>query len=192
MTKRFNYLDITKAIGIILVIIGHINYTGYNYQIKKYLYAFHMPLFFIIIGILEYYKKEKSSKENIKAKINDKINRIMIPYLLWALIYCAFSFKNLLYILYGSRNTLININSSLWFLPCYFLVTIFFMLYRKLFLNPNHFSKSNDTMKRNVSLLLAMVMILISINLPKIDFIVRGYPWSFNVALVGFSFAIFK
>ena len=71
MTKRFNYLDITKAIGIILVIIGHINYTGYNYQIKKYLYAFHMPLFFIIIGILEYYKKEKSSKENIKAKINE-------------------------------------------------------------------------------------------------------------------------
>ena len=53
MTKRIEWIDIAKGIGIILVVIGHIS------QIKvlnDIIYSFHMPLFFIISWYL--YKRK--------------------------------------------------------------------------------------------------------------------------------------
>lgn len=47
--KRIDYLDIAKGIGIILVLVGHISK---NDEINRFLYLFHMPLFFIISGML--------------------------------------------------------------------------------------------------------------------------------------------
>ena len=51
---------------------------------------------------------------------------ILFPYFLWGCIYAKFSFKNLIYILYGTRNTLISADSltSLWFLPVLFLASV--------------------------------------------------------------------
>ena len=48
--KRLNYLDFVKGFAILLVVLGHI-YDISN-PIKIWLYSFHMPLFFIISGIL--------------------------------------------------------------------------------------------------------------------------------------------
>ena len=45
MGKRIDYLDYSKGIAIILVVLGHI-FNGGN--IKTYIYSFHIPLFFII------------------------------------------------------------------------------------------------------------------------------------------------
>lgn len=45
--KRIEYLDIAKGIGILLVILAHID-EGYT---KIPIYAFHLPLFFVISGI---------------------------------------------------------------------------------------------------------------------------------------------
>ena len=54
--QRHNYIDICKAIGIILVILGH------TYQIPDILlsiiYSFHMPMFFMLSGLL--YNREKT------------------------------------------------------------------------------------------------------------------------------------
>ena len=47
---RVGYFDIAKGIGIILVIIGHIEYVPA--PIRFYIVTFHMPLFFIISGML--------------------------------------------------------------------------------------------------------------------------------------------
>ncbi len=46
--KRLNYIDVAKGIGMLLVVIGHCSNTIAN----QYIYSFHMPLFFIITGIL--------------------------------------------------------------------------------------------------------------------------------------------
>ena len=51
--ERFNQFDILKAIGIILVIIGH---TIKGNFIGNFIYSFHMPLFFLVSG---YFLKEK-------------------------------------------------------------------------------------------------------------------------------------
>ena len=53
MTKRIEWIDIAKGIGIILVVIGHISQIE---VLNDIIYSFHMPLFFIISGYL--YKRK--------------------------------------------------------------------------------------------------------------------------------------
>ena len=48
--KRIQYIDIAKTLGIILVIAGHI--VSSDTEIKKVIYSFHMPLFFMLSGML--------------------------------------------------------------------------------------------------------------------------------------------
>lgn len=45
--KRNDTLSIVKAIGIILMVIGH---SGCPKYLNDYLYMFHMPLFFFCSG----------------------------------------------------------------------------------------------------------------------------------------------
>lgn len=44
--KRIHYIDVLKGIGILFVLLGHIN----NQEWSGYLYSFHMALFFFISG----------------------------------------------------------------------------------------------------------------------------------------------
>ena len=45
---RIDSLDILKGIGIILVVVGHM--IGNQLYIRPWIYAFHMPLFFMLSG----------------------------------------------------------------------------------------------------------------------------------------------
>lgn len=48
--KRLTHVDTMKAIGIVLVVVGHA--PGLNAGLKHVIYSFHMPLFFFISGLL--------------------------------------------------------------------------------------------------------------------------------------------
>lgn len=74
--KRILWIDYSKAIGIFLVILGHIKIAP---EYKQFIFSFHMPLFFIISGFLE---KNKSIKESIIAGIKT----LLIPYLIMYLL----------------------------------------------------------------------------------------------------------
>ncbi|WP_370972479.1 acyltransferase family protein [Enterobacter wuhouensis] len=71
-SKKFIYIDNLKAIGIILVVIGHI----FPRQNIDVIYLFHMPLFFMLSGFL--YKPQDISSYVLK-----KAKRIILPYLLF-------------------------------------------------------------------------------------------------------------
>lgn len=58
--NRISYIDIAKGIGIFLVIWGHIILNGPAYNI---IYAFHMPLFFFLSGLVFSKSKYKNIKE---------------------------------------------------------------------------------------------------------------------------------
>ena len=77
--KRLDYLDYSKGIAIILVVLGHICSGG---NIKTYIYSFHMPLFFITSGYLFNYSNVKSLKEFI----NKKAKAYLIPYITFSII----------------------------------------------------------------------------------------------------------
>lgn len=77
--QRITYLDSLKGFIILLVIIGHI-YPSTN-SIKIWLYSFHMPIFFIISGLLFNYDTTK----DIPSFVNKKIKSILIPYVMFSI-----------------------------------------------------------------------------------------------------------
>lgn len=137
MTKsanRYEYIDITKGIGILLVVWAHILLVGWTH---RFIYAFHMPLFFFMSGYLFNSVKYHSFKDFLKKRFR----RLIIPYLIysvstwaiWAIFrYLTHSnvesyFMPLLQtvIAQGSGEFLVH-NSALWFIPCLFAVEIIY------------------------------------------------------------------
>ena len=130
-------LDILKALGILLVIIGH-NTSGLLFQ---YIYSFHMPMFFILAG---YLYKEKG----ILDSITHDFKRIILPYLLYFVVLSLFN--NLCYGITISRliqdvimiswGSVIRLDiyghhvqgvGYLWFLPALFVCkNVFNIIYR--------------------------------------------------------------
>ena len=70
-SSRATYIDIAKAIGIICVLIGH-SFTADRIVIL--IYAFHMPLFFLVSGFLS--KKKRSLADWMKKKTRT----LLVPY----------------------------------------------------------------------------------------------------------------
>jgi acyltransferase len=130
---RINWIDVARGIGIILVVYGHaISSHGFRYLI----YAFHMPLFFFLSGLVFTYRKEIK----VTAFLQKNAGTILLPYLLFALLSYglwlvtkhpsnAEQLKQFLSILYGNgNNNLLAFNNILWFLPCLFLTRFLFYL----------------------------------------------------------------
>ncbi len=74
-------LDILKALGIVLVIIGH-NVSG---SVHQYIYSFHMPMFFLLAG---YLYKERDILQSIKYDFT----RILLPYLMFFGVLCGIEY----------------------------------------------------------------------------------------------------
>ncbi|QZA78235.1 acyltransferase family protein [Deefgea tanakiae] len=72
---RFVFIDKMKAIGILLIMIGHA--PGLSNQFKIFIYAFHVPLFFIISGFL---LSERYMVLNIKARFSKLFKSLLVPY----------------------------------------------------------------------------------------------------------------
>lgn len=110
-------IDIAKAIGIVLVILGHLEALSGPVW-KQFAASFHMPLFFFIYGIVG--MPSESTAQGALSFIKKKLIRIMIPYFLWSLIYSwnALSVKQLLCIVYGNNKTFAD--AGLWFCPTMF------------------------------------------------------------------------
>lgn len=79
--NKCNYISIAKAIGIILMVMGH---SGCPKILNSFLYMFHMPLFFICSG---YFFKEITYKTALITFFNKKIRGLYIPYLRWSILF---------------------------------------------------------------------------------------------------------
>ncbi len=169
---RKSYVDYIKAIGIFLVIIGHINFANSHLGIKEWVYAFHMPLFFFATGLVI---REARLDTGFLQK---KINVLLIPYFLWGLIYSQLSIKNILFIGYGSYDTLTRANTltSLWFLPAMFFGVL---IVQALF----------AVIKKDYQRVIAMCLLgAVGALLP---FIGVGYPLCIDTALLAAAFILF-
>ena len=177
--KRIEYIDLAKALGIILVIAGHV--VSSDTVIKRVIYSFHMPLFFIISGMLLNVREEYSI-ETWRNLITKKAMVLLLPFIFWGLIYASFSFKHMALILYGTRETLVAAESltSLWFLPVLFLA----FLLTEVFLQ--FISK---TKKQWTSISLGIfVFVIIGFVFPHLP--QYGDPWGLDIAFVAASFML--
>ncbi len=80
MSKRDAAIDIAKAIGILLMILGHCN--GLPHLVRNFIFSFHMPLFFILSG---YFYKPK----NLKDVVIGGNKHLVKPYLITS-FFCIF------------------------------------------------------------------------------------------------------
>jgi polysaccharide biosynthesis protein PslL len=132
--QRVGYVDIAKGIGIILVVMGHNDFALISPFAHKFIYSFHMPMFFFISGM--FLKPDLPFWNFLK----NRFNRVLKPFLaILLLIYFAnLSFskismviasRRLLKAMYGSGHYIDWV--QLWFLPHLFVVSLFAYLFFK-------------------------------------------------------------
>ncbi|MGB2551764.1 acyltransferase family protein [Campylobacter sp. MOP51] len=122
MKCRQEYIDIAKGIGILLVVIGHLQLP---ITIRNIIYSFHMPLFFYLGGIL--YK----NKNSIPWK---KIQYLLFLYLIFGCFFISiimlqkryFDINLLYYFIQSNPVSIYNIKwfGVFWFILAYVLVLI--------------------------------------------------------------------
>ncbi len=124
--NRLTWIDWAKALGIFFICLGHFMPSGNVLRI--FLYTFHVPLFFVVAGINF---KPTPDYLHLKTYILKLFFRIIVPYIFW------FVLSDILFVMLR-KDTLHNFitkllfldgttiwNSALWFLPCFFIVSVF-------------------------------------------------------------------
>ena len=79
-----NFISIAKAIGIILMVAGH---SGCPAIMNRFLYLFHMPLFFVCSG---YFFKDIRDTNTLTRFYKRKTQGLYVPYLKWSLLFLLF------------------------------------------------------------------------------------------------------
>ena len=134
MGKRLDYLDMTKGFGIILVVMGHIIYT--EAHVMVWISSFHMPLFFVVTGVLMALKDEDHSKP--LEVIRRKAKGLLVPYFWFSLMDFILDIGNVLLNKIDVHTFTVNAISSLtlygksvlWFLTALFFTQCYFVLLR--------------------------------------------------------------
>ncbi|MGC1377200.1 MAG: acyltransferase family protein, partial [Anaerolineales bacterium] len=127
MTKRIEYLDVAKGIGILFVVLGH-NHIKLEYPIiYQVVYSFHMPFFFLLSGM--FFKTGYSLVELARKRFNSLLKPfiaymvvVYVGSILFTKIDLLAIFWRMLKSLYAGPNMLEWI--PLWFLPHLFLVNL--------------------------------------------------------------------
>lgn len=135
-------IDVLKAIGIILVVIGHSFPDAsaasgissmFGKMIYNIIYSFHMPAFVFASGIVSYNFYQTIYEKQFA--IRKRAIRLLIPYFVWGIVYIPFRI-----ILNGFASEAFRINqiwrifigdnpySGLWFLYTLFLVSLLHIL----------------------------------------------------------------
>ncbi|MCR5837307.1 MAG: acyltransferase family protein [Lachnospiraceae bacterium] len=178
--KRIQWVDYSKAIGIILVVIAHI-ISDKNY-INIYAYSFHLPLFFILSGFIS--KSEEIENYSYGKVLKKEFKNILVPYYFYTGFIVAIELaKNILqhdadvkssFIIIGRWIFLVGLKAD-WFLPClFFAKMIFVVCYR------------NIKNRKMYWLVVAMLPVLV-MTIPSKSFYFRtfigGFTGSFFVAI---------
>lgn len=127
---RLDYIDYAKGIGILLMVIGHYEYL--NHAFMQWIFSFHMPMFFLFSGYLDY---RFNLKTNANTYVKKRVYSLLVPYATFALIVLALEFvigKNR-DIAHGLVSAFYYIEDpGFWFFFLLFVTDIFFLLYRKI------------------------------------------------------------
>lgn len=143
MQNRLAEIDNAKALGIILVVLGHI--VSPSYYLSNLIFAFQVPLFFALSG---YLLSGRKLNTGAGAFVRHAAHRLLLPYLLfgvilflpWFLVFRHFgagaeipAFKPLIGIAYGlGTDGWLQQSPPLWFLPALFIaMVITFAIYRQ-------------------------------------------------------------
>lgn len=133
--KRVTAIDSAKGIAILMLLLSHC-ITGEGY-LKIWIFSWHMPIFFIICGLLNQLRNPKGQPlYQLKPWLKRRLKQIFVPYFIFGLFYIIFT--NGLYYISGNKINLLNecISlitmqgvASMWFLPVFFFSEMLFVFF---------------------------------------------------------------
>lgn len=83
--RRIEYFDTAKFIGMMMIILGHFGVP----EINRFVYTFHIPLFFLISGYFY------APRESTVLLVKNKFRQLIIPYILVMLVViCIYGIQN--------------------------------------------------------------------------------------------------
>lgn len=139
-SHKLYYIDMVKAIGIILLIIGH---QTSGTLLQSAIYSFHMPLFVIVSGFLIQYNTGYA--KSFKDLLVRKARSLLVPYITFGfflifygilckvLNYSCWYFLSYKQIISLTFNQIIGYGiGTLWFLPFLFCIEIIVWILMKL------------------------------------------------------------
>lgn len=180
---RFDYIDIAKGLGILAVVWAHIMLVGWSHEI---IYAFHMPFFFFVAGML--FKREKYASLGDFLKKRSK--RLLVPYFIYAigsyLLWAGLKYVShepwevilkpipQILIAQGSGRFM-TFNSALWFVPCLFVVEIIYF-----------FKTSKDWLNLSITCMCAALSFVLGVIYGEKYWLLL--PFNFDAALIALPF----
>lgn len=135
--ERYYWVDVAKAIGIFFIFQAHLLQRAYRsspeevYLLYKFIYAFHLPLFFFISGFF-YKKRDVPKLKQVGILFQKRIFPVLLfaaltfiisipyQYLKFGKLDGAYYLDNLLSLLQGNP----HLSATLWFLVCLWVVEI--------------------------------------------------------------------
>ena len=181
--QRLDYIDIAKALGMLIIMWGHIA-VGKS---VTFVYAFHIPLFFFLSGMVFVQDKYPDFLSFIKRRIQT----LIVPYIIysfitWAIwvVYSYVSHAEVdsywmplieTFIAQGSEGYLVH-NVPLWFVSCLFVVELAYFWIAKL----------SDILNLIICVLLAVASYVLINHCSFFDF--TTLPWSIEVAMAAIVF----
>jgi len=134
--KRIYYLDIAKGIGVFLMILGHV--PDLSVPARQFVTSFHMPLFFILSGMIIRVTGEETREMGVIVK--RKLRSIAIPYAVFSVLCLFVELLCITVLKKGEWSVLaehlfatvcLSGASVFWFLPALFFGELIFLGVRK-------------------------------------------------------------
>lgn len=147
--QRIEWVDAAKGFGIVLVVAGHelrglltagiITDDGIARLVDRWIYSFHMPLFFFLAGL--FVPKAFHRWNKVGSFLKDKLATVAYPYFVWSIL--TILLKSSLGSIPNTPRTLSDIPQIIyapveqyWFLYALFLIISLFAILRRLHLSP--------------------------------------------------------
>lgn len=121
--NRVEWIDIAKGIAIIFMVMGHTSIPSF---LSKYIWSFHMPLFFFMSGLM--YNQQRYN--NFSTLLKKRMRTLFVPYWIFTIIvfigYTGTTYQNAEELYLGWKGY------ALWFMPVLFFSNLLFYYIAKL------------------------------------------------------------
>ena len=133
--ERRTSLDYAKGLAILLLIVSHC--VPGEGILKTWIFSFHMPVFFVICGVLHEMRCQNGEcAPNLLTFIIKRTKQLLIPYFVFGIV--LIGFYQMLHMLAGQaldlKSQLIQLITlqgieSMWFIPCYFVTELLYLYF---------------------------------------------------------------
>lgn len=125
---RIKYIDYTKGFAILLMVLGHVEIC--NEYMFNWIYSFHMPIFFVVCGMLMFYR-EQIGKVSWRKIVKRRLYQLGVPYITGSLLLVIYfllmeslSHVPLKTLDYVQQCVFLWGVSVMWFIPCYMVAEV--------------------------------------------------------------------